>query len=257
MNKAHSEFDAPWSYLVALKDYKLRSNWYREAPELDIQLQKRILKTESGEPALKRFDAPTMIEYQVPPKTFEVNYCRQHNDHWECKDSFFLFDKCVKNVSQEELQIRQSLISESAGRGLFASTDIPVNSCLLINDGPKSFQVLPSTWSVIDGMHESFSDEPDMTEKLRGLSALVTFITGYGYASLLLGRHHWSIDADILFFMNHGCNQTYNFGDEYVPTTELNADPTCIPPEYDTSAEVYSPFIERHLRLVQCSKRGQ
>ena len=198
-----------------------------------------------------------MIEYQVPPKTFEVNYCRQHNDHWECKDSFFLFDKCVKNVSQEELQIRQSLISESAGRGLFALTDIPISSCLLINDGPKSFQVLPSTWSVIDGMHESFSDEPDMTEKLRGLSALVTFITGYGYASLLLGRHHWSIDAAIVFFMNHGCNQTYNVGDEYVPTTELNADPTCIPPEYDTSAEVYSPFIERHLRLVQCSVQGQ
>lgn len=62
---AHSEFDAPWSYFVALKDRRLRSNWYRSAPELDIGLRKRIRQTKSGEPALKIFDAPLMVMVRV------------------------------------------------------------------------------------------------------------------------------------------------------------------------------------------------
>jgi hypothetical protein len=58
---AHSELDSPWSYLVALKDRRLRSRWYRSAPELDIELRKRIRQTQSGIPALKVCDAPTMV----------------------------------------------------------------------------------------------------------------------------------------------------------------------------------------------------
>jgi multimeric flavodoxin WrbA len=53
------------SYLVALKDKRLRTNWYRNIPELDIELRNRIRRTKSGEPALKSFDAPSMKEYQV------------------------------------------------------------------------------------------------------------------------------------------------------------------------------------------------
>jgi hypothetical protein len=51
--------------------------------------------------------------------------------------------------------------------------------------------------------------------------------------------------------MNHGCNGTYNYGEEYSPITELDASLDSIPPEYDTTADVYSPLMERHLRAYR------
>jgi hypothetical protein len=148
--------------------------------------------------------------------------------------------------------VRGSLVGgKGAGRGLFAAVDIPTNSCLLVDGGSKSFQVSPSSWSVIERMNEIFHHKPGMKDVRRGLSALVTFITGYGYVSLVLGLPHWSVDSNIAFFMNHGCNQTYNFGDEYSSTTEINADSTRVPPDYDTSAEIYCPVIERNLRAYR------
>ena len=201
----------------------------------------------SGDPILRRFDAPTMIQYQVPPKTFEVNYCRQSNAHNKCKD---LLNMCRSNVSKEDLKVRKSTVGEGAGRGLFAARDLPKHSCLLVDDPTHSFQVLPSTWSVIDDMHEAFRNTSKLTNGC-DLSSLVTFISGYGYVSLLMGTHHWSVDSDILFFMNHGCNQSYNYGEEYSVTNEINADLDSIPEEYDIHAESYSPWIERHLLVYR------
>lgn len=151
-------------------------------------------------------------------------------------------------MTLDNLQVRKSTLNEFAGRGLFAAVqDIPIDSCLLLNQSPDSFQVSPSTWSVISDMENNLH-RSELANVHRNLTAIVTFIVGYGYTSLLLGTHHWSVDSNIAFFMNHGCNGTYNFGEEYSPTTEDNADLTSIPSEYDTTANVYSPVIERHLR---------
>ena len=225
----------------------MRANWYRSAPELDIELRRRISRTRSGDSALKRFDAPTMVEYQVPSKTFETNYCRQSAFHPECEDRF---NVCKTTITKEQLQVHQSLIGKSAGRGLFAAVDIPMQSCLLIPDGSKSFQVLPSTCSVIDDLLEtSIYTNSAIAGVQRDLSALFTFITGYGYVSSLLGTQHWSIDSNVLVFMNHGCNKTYNYATGWGSCiTEVSVNPTCIPPQYDNDAEIYSPVIERHLR---------
>lgn len=272
--QAHSELEAPWSYLVALKDYKLRAHWYRNEAEISIQLQKRIKRTKSGQSALKRFDAPTMLEYQVPPKPFETNYCRQCNVPAECADTF---DGCKFNVPRDDLVVHKSSVGENAGRGLFTTRDIPSDACLIAEDNPTSIQMLPTTWSVIEAMHEGLIDDNTFTDAHQGLAALTTFILGYGYGSHVLvrkhdvrnlqksydrsfnrfcshhiqGTAHWSVDSNIVFFMNHGCNQTYNYGDAYSPTTEVSADLNFIPTEYDATAEVYSPVIERHLRAYR------
>lgn len=183
MTQGRSEFDAPWSYLVAFKDRKLRANWHRNEAEFQIQLHKRMRKTKSGHPVLKRFDAPTMVEYQVPPKPFETNYCRRKDTPEECLDAS---DYCDANVPREGLRVRASKVGENAGRGLFAARDIAANSCLLMKESALSIQVLPSTWSVIEAMEEGFRGGSGFEEARAGLSALTTFITGYGYTSLML-----------------------------------------------------------------------
>lgn len=94
-DEAHSNFLAPWSYLAAFKDSKFKSNWYRNAAEIDLQLDQRIHKTKSGKRPLRYFDGPTMKNYQIPPKGFATIHCRQTNVPEEC-NGFFGFDPSLK-----------------------------------------------------------------------------------------------------------------------------------------------------------------
>ena len=83
--EAHSGFLAPWTTLVAFKDIKTRKNWYRNAAEIELQLQKRILPTKSGTSSLRYFDGTTMRSYQLPTHAFETVQCRQENVPKECE----------------------------------------------------------------------------------------------------------------------------------------------------------------------------
>ena len=95
-------------------------------------------------------------------------------------------DYCDDNVPTDGLQVHTSKVGEHAGRGLFAARDIAANSCLLMDESATSIQILPTTWSIIEAMEEGFRGGTGFGEVRRGLSALTTYITGYGYTSLLL-----------------------------------------------------------------------
>lgn len=43
-------------------------------------------------------------------------------------------------------------------------------------------------------------------------SSNTTFRLGYGWGSILMGKLHFSVETDVMMFMNHGCNGTYNHG---------------------------------------------
>lgn len=74
---------------------------------------------------------------------------------------------------------------------------------------------------------------------------------GYGYRATLLGKKHFTIDAGITTFCNHGCNGTYNYGEDGVKVTEMNVDLNHVPEGLLTKAKsVYSPVTERHLRQI-------
>ena len=86
--EAHSKFLAPWSTMVAFKDIQTRNNWYRNAAEIELQLQKRILSRKSGSSSLRNFDGATMSSYQLPSKSFEIVHCRQENVPADCSIDF-------------------------------------------------------------------------------------------------------------------------------------------------------------------------
>ncbi len=83
--EAHCGFMAPWSFLVATKSEISRKRWYRSNGEIDIDIHKRIIRTHSGQPALKYFDGATMMSYQMPSKAFEAAYCRNDPMPDSCK----------------------------------------------------------------------------------------------------------------------------------------------------------------------------
>ena len=166
----------PESYLVAFKDYKTRTNWYKNAADIDVQLQKRINQTKSTKTSLVYIDAPTMLSYQVPHRVFQELYCRQETHASECTE-FAGFDPKVINLPMTNVQVRKSSVGENAGRGLFALQKIPYDSTIGMDDNVKSFRVDPSALDVIMSTFKR-ATEKELGDVENDFSALYTFIEG-------------------------------------------------------------------------------
>ncbi len=155
-SKGHSHFYMPWSYLVALKDYKSKARWHRTAPELQIALRQRLHRTKSGRPVLRYFDEATMLSYQLPSRAQETTYCRQEtgdNDEipWDCVSALGFYPGHV-HLPMEYLRVGKSGVGERAGRGLFAARDIPSHASIGVDKSVHGFHFPPLTWVVLDSI---------------------------------------------------------------------------------------------------------
>mmetsp|Transcript_20017 Transcript_20017/g.30095 ORF Transcript_20017/g.30095 Transcript_20017/m.30095 type:complete len:763 (-) Transcript_20017:47-2335(-) len=83
--EGHSNFQTPWSYLVACKSEKCSEEWYLNEAEIDLRIRERILPTKSGTPGLRYVDGSTMKKYQRPSRAWQTVYCRKLHSPVECK----------------------------------------------------------------------------------------------------------------------------------------------------------------------------
>ena len=84
---SNSHAIAPWSFVVAFKGEVSEKLWRRNMAEIDIDIQKRMLKTLSGEQPLRFFDGATMeSKYQLPTKVFQSVHCRSIPPPQSCID---------------------------------------------------------------------------------------------------------------------------------------------------------------------------
>mmetsp|Transcript_17214 Transcript_17214/g.27953 ORF Transcript_17214/g.27953 Transcript_17214/m.27953 type:complete len:145 (+) Transcript_17214:129-563(+) len=68
---------------------------------------------------------------------------------------------------------------------------------------------------------------------------------------LFQGKSHWTVGSGIFIFCNHGCNGTYNYGDDGIGFTEMNVDLDSAPENVlNKATDVYNPAFERHLRQI-------
>lgn len=166
----YCKFVEPRSMLVALKDYKTRSNWFRNEAELQIQLQERV-----REPNLY-VDAPTMLSYQVPSKATENIYCHDEEGD-ECNYRFQSLPLDSVNIPVSELAVKKSTVSEMAGRGLFAGDhDIPRHATLGVELTVNNFSILPLSWKIIDSIYEKRQENKALQNNL--FEGLVYYILG-------------------------------------------------------------------------------
>lgn len=155
----------------------MRANWFTSAAEIELKLHQRLHRTKSGNPPLSFFDGSTMVGYQLPPKPFETVYCRSEDEPWECETHIGI-DPKWNNIPMSHLEARKSTIGEFAGRGLFASTDIPKYSTFDIDSSVKAFQILPSPWSVIQDLYEWAEGHEGNGHVEDELSSVLTFAQG-------------------------------------------------------------------------------
>ncbi len=115
-----NDFGTRRSFLVALKAFASRADWFSNEAEILIRLHQRINKN-----SLNFIDAPTMLKYQTPSKVVETAYCRGGDDATkkECTE-LSGFDPQLTNIPVSDFSIAQSGMGEHSGRGLFAMKDI-------------------------------------------------------------------------------------------------------------------------------------
>jgi hypothetical protein len=252
-DEAHSRFYMPWSYLVAFKAYKTRAAWYRTAPEIDIELRRRIQKTKSGRPALRYFDAATMLRYQFPSKATEITYCRRGRLPYECDELRGFYEDDAVLPASDYLHVTKSKYGGQTGRGIFAARDIPKDALLAVDEHVKAFHFLPLTWSAISKMDAWSNAVIDEFPFVHGaFSHLSTFTKDNGWGDLFLGEEAYAVDSGPLLFINHGCNGTHNYGEGKGGITEFNIDlnnPKGISDNLVTAEESYSPVFERRWRI--------
>jgi hypothetical protein len=167
--------------LVAFKDYKTRKNWYRNEAEIRVQLLKRIHKMRF--PFLY-FDPSVMLSYQVPSKPAENTFC-QHSNKGECDGEISNMPSDATPIPASHFEIRQSTVSEMAGRGLFAAQDLPIHSVIELELQMNNFFVLPSTWEVVESMYSLRHEMNKFDKNL--YQGLMYFIEGENVQYMIQG----------------------------------------------------------------------
>jgi len=233
----HGGYQATWNNLLVSKSVKTRSRWFRNAAEINLQISQGLVKSKSGSPLLRYFDGTTMERFQVPGRDVENVFCRQAPVPDECL--YRGFNPQIPNFNAGNFEVKQSKISKSAGRGLFATVDIPKGSYISAETAGHTVHFKPSTYALLEKMEMYVSS---------ALDAVYFYMHGYGVQVHHLGDKSNVVDSSILTFMNHGCNGTYNhahLGQSY-EFNEFTADDSEMPEEYGEDRSVYNPALDRN-----------
>lgn len=169
--QAHGGYSAPWNNLIATKSLKVRSRWYRNEAEVNVEIQRRSVRSKSGSPLFHYFDGATMQFFQIPSKSFESVYCKRDPTPPDCETGI-RYDTKASNADISSYEVRVSGAGEKAGRGIFASNDIPKGSYLSLDTSTHLVYFPATTLRLVFAMEAAIGD---------ALTPLECYINGYGF----------------------------------------------------------------------------
>ena len=163
------------SFIVALKAYASRADWYINEAELEIRLHERISRAAT----MKFFDVQSMLKYQLPSKAAELVYCRSGNKDREDKCKSRGFD--TDFVPLSSMTVGKSTMGEYSGRGLFATEDIPKGRAIGADTNWYSYFILPSSHDIMYELYywaEENKEEDFALKVLESISDVTDFSEG-------------------------------------------------------------------------------
>jgi hypothetical protein len=105
----------------------------------------------------------------------ETVFCRRNPIPEECLVGEYDFDPEVPNIPATSFEVKQSGASETAGRGVFTTVDIPDDAYMSAETGVQAVAFMPSTVSLVrEVAKEAFG---------KAVAVLVWYMDGYGYDS--------------------------------------------------------------------------
>lgn len=236
---SHGNFQGVWSFFAAFTSPSSKMRWHANEAEINLAIKKRIIPTKAGKSPLIYFDAATMKIYEYTSRAHEVNFCRTKPDAYGCQQNHGI-DTNIIEIPASSFELRESTDS---GRGVFAKEEIAEGSYLALKEQTQDIFIPPSTYNLIS----NFTKHPVGHEH----AFFSAFLNGYGCPNQYYGGTGRAVHTGLLAFMNHGCNSNYNVG----PAQEINennADENTLPEQshFDWEKVAYSPFIDRHSRIL-------
>ena len=132
--EAHPGFMAPWSTLEAFRDTQTREHWYQNDAKIELQLQKRILRSKSGSSSLRYFDGASMNSYQLPSSAFETVHYRQEEAPKDCDKTEWLSKAVVIETNNTIRLLIIPLLNVTSGTAY-----IQENMCCITSMADKKF----------------------------------------------------------------------------------------------------------------------
>ena len=143
--EARSGYLEPHSFLIVCKDVSCRSRWYARSDVIDYEIYDRIVKTKSGEGALKSYDGTQQYSYQSAFTAFEAVYCRREPTPPECAyrqldftQEIFEFSFDDNKESSFTIELKRNEVGEVIGSSVLANVDIPKGSHIMPDQLAKS-----------------------------------------------------------------------------------------------------------------------
>lgn len=127
---------------------------------MEYKIRERLIPTISGGSSLRYFDGAQMMSYVYPSKASESVFCRRGSTPIGC-DEMHGFDPARENLSIDLLEVKTSSLGKHAGRGVFATVDIPQKSYVGLEDLVHNVHMSPSTFALIISMdmhHDDYLD---------------------------------------------------------------------------------------------------
>jgi hypothetical protein len=236
----HGGFRSPWSFHIAFCNFSTQVLWYDNPARVDLELSNRAISTVSGEFPFHYFDGATMQGYQYASRVVQESYCRVAKTDLCVEGQGF--DPHRANAPITALEVKQSAIL-NAGRGLHFKQAFPAGTYLAIETAVHGLYILPRTFALLKKMANAPADAaaPDLWKTFE------PYAYGYGFATDFYGERAYIVDASVLTFINHGCNNTNNVGQSY-SVNELTADLENMPLDFEEEpleSAFFDPFNDR------------
>jgi hypothetical protein len=243
-SEAHCNFFAPWKFAIAFKENRLSMmNFYNNQAETDYAVFSRGVETNDGsDTPFKFFDGALLQTYQFSSRVNENLFCLTKPTPLLC-DQKHGYDPDVPYIPITSLEVRTSTI-EGAGRGVFFKEDFAKGTYISIDDGVQAIMFMPKTTEILKNLSAK--------EFTRQWKTFDYYTFGYGFSHDYFGLPGFSVDPNVMTFINHGCNGTYIMTPR-LPFTELDADPEKMPEEIGTDpseASVYNIFVDRNIFIM-------
>jgi hypothetical protein len=166
---------------VAFRDFQSgRKSWFRESSWFDLLTVRRTLPARDGGPSLLHFDGAVMRGYAHPSRASEVVFCRGKPDDFYCKNGHG-FDPARPDLP-ESVEVRASSLGEHAGRGVFATQDIPWLSYVNLKEAVHAVHMNGASLELASKMYDRYEEGH--------IGGFIVAMYGWSYGEVL--SHHVS-----------------------------------------------------------------
>ena len=186
-------FGAPWHFVIAGKSIDAKANWLADEATINLRLRKRARATIDGGLPFLHFDGATMVQYQYPPKSAEVVYCRRDPMPEGCELGHGFPHERSNLLTNEALEVKKPRLGDDGSLSLVASQSLPQDSYVGLESLIHNVEFSHPTHKMIQQLKNHWS-------YAYAGNTIDAYINGCGYPA---GRHvscyvahiHWLIQS--------------------------------------------------------------